>query len=282
MTRRIAVLAALLLAAHSAAAEPPRRIVSLSPTVTEMLYGVGAFDRVVGVSNYCTYPDAVQSLARVGGWHNPSLEKLAALRPDLVIVGEAQAPFVEDKLRELGMAVLITPVRSIEDIFKAIEAIGHAVGKEKEATSLTASTRETLHRIRRKTAQFSKPRVLLVVDRTPGTLRDLYTATKGSFLAELIEIAGGQVAAPPAASGYGKIGKETLLAVDPDIILDFVHGAKSRLSGDPREAWHDMPELKAVRNGRVHGVSEDYVPHASHRIALTAALFARLIHPEAE
>ena len=85
---------------------------------------------------------------------------------------------------------------------------------------------------------------------------------------------------PPAKSGYAKLAKEDLLAIDPDIILDFIHGPKSRFAGDPMEAWREMPELKAVRAHRVHGVNEDFVPHASQRIVQTAELFAKLIHPE--
>ena len=83
-----------------------------------------------------------------------------------------------------------------------------------------------------------------------------------------------------AKTGYTKLPKEDLLAIDPDIILDFVHAPKSGLAGDPTEAWQDMPELKAVRGHRIYGVYQDYVPHASQRIVLTAELFAKLIHPE--
>ena len=113
-------------------------------------------------------------------------------------------------------------------------------------------------------------------------MRDLYTATDGGFLGELVELAGGQIALPPAKRGYGKLSKEDLLAANPDVILDFIHGVKSRFAGDPMEAWREMPELKAVRARRVHGVNEDYVPHASQRVVPTAELFARLIHPEAK
>src|SRR5258705_6083382 len=90
-----AIIAALASALCATGADLPRRIVSLSPNVTEMLYGVGALDQVVGISDYCTYPPDVNRLPSVGGWHNPNLEKIAALRPDLVIADDGQAPFVE-------------------------------------------------------------------------------------------------------------------------------------------------------------------------------------------
>jgi iron complex transport system substrate-binding protein len=278
MRRLISVALALTLAA--AGAELPRRIVSLSPNVTEMLYGIGAFPQVVGISDYCTYPAEVNRLPSIGGWHTPDLEKLAALRPDLVIVDDGQAPFIEDNFKKLGLRLMVVPDHKVQDVYEAITSLGHATGHEEAAAKLAASTRAELLRISQRTAALPKPKVLLIVDRTPGTLRDLYTATDGGFLAELVAIAGGRIVAPPAARGYGKLSKEDLLAIDPDIILDFIHGAKSRFSGDPMEAWHEMSELKAVRGRRVHGINEDYVPHASQRIVQTAALFVRLIHPE--
>jgi iron complex transport system substrate-binding protein len=270
----------LLLTYCAIAADIPRRIVSLSPDLTEMLYGVGAFNRVVGVSNYETYPPEAAKLPRLGPLHNPNFETLTAMRPDLVVINNAQAPFLEDTLEQLGLRVLKTSNRSVQEIYAAMIAIGHATGNESEAAGLVAATREGLDRVARKTAGFPKPRVALIVNRTPGTLRDLSTATEGSFLAELVEIAGGHIVVPPAKSGYGRLAKEDLLAIDPDIILDFIHAPKSGLAGDPMEAWREMPELKAVRGHRIQGVNQDFVPHASQRIVLTAELFAKMIHPE--
>ena len=274
------LIIATLVFALRAAADVPHRIVSLSPNVTEMLYGIGAFGQIVGISDYCTYPAEVNKLPSVGGWHNPDLEKLAALRPDLVIVDDGQAPFVEDNFKKLGFRTMVIADHSIQDVYGAITALGHATGHEDGAAKLVAATRTELLHVSQKTAALGKPKVVLIVDRTPGTLRDLYTATDGGFLAELVTIAGGRIASPPAKRGYSKLSKEDLLAIDPDVILDFIHGVKSRFSGDPMEAWREMAELKAVRKGQVHGVNEDYVPHASQRIVQTAVLFAHLIHPE--
>lgn len=279
--RRARLLAfSLALCVGARGADVPQRIVSLSPDLTEMLYGIGAFSRVVAVSNYDTYPSETAKLPRLGDIRSPSLEKLTALRPDLVVINNAQAPFLEDTLKELGLHVLTTSNRSVQEVYTAMTTMGRATGNENGASKLVAATRDALDRVARKTAGLAKPRVVLIVDRTPGTLRDLYTATDGSYLAELIGIAGGRVAVPPVASGYTKLRKEDLLAADPDIILDFIQGPKSRFAGDPIEAWQEMPELKAVRAHRVYGVNEDFVPHASQRMVQTAELFGRLIHPE--
>jgi iron complex transport system substrate-binding protein len=260
----------------------PRRLVSLSPNLTEIIYGVGAFDQLVGVSQYTSYPPAVSKLPLVGGWQNPDYEKLLALRPDLVLMDVGQAQFVQDKCKQLGLRVMVVADEKVADVYAAIAAIGQATGHETEARKLLAATRDGLERVSQKTAGLPKLKVVLIVDRTPGTLRDLYTATAGSYLAELVEIAGGRIAVPPDKLGYAKLSKEDLLAADPDVVLDFTHGAVGPFAGNPMEAWKEMPELKAVRTHRVHAVNEDYVPHASQRMVQTAELFARLIHPEAK
>jgi iron complex transport system substrate-binding protein len=275
-------LLALLLcsAALACAASPPQRIVSLSPDLTEILYGVGAFPRVVGVSNYDTYPPEAARLPHLGQLQTPAFEQLAALRPDLVLINNAQAPFLEQTLKDLGLPVLEAANQTVQQVYTAMMIIGRAVGHESEAAKLVASTREGLDRVARRTAALPKTRVVLIIDRTPGTLRDLYTATDGSYLAELVAMAGGKIALAPVEHGYRKLSKEDLLAANPEVILDFVQASKGQFTGNKIEAWNDMPELKAVRTHRVYEVDEDYVPHASQRMVQTAELFARLIHSE--
>jgi iron complex transport system substrate-binding protein len=282
LTRKVTPTIGLLLAISAAAATPPQRIVSLSPTVTELLYGIGAFRQVVGVTDYCTFPPEAGKLPSVGGWDGASLEKLSALRPDLVVVDGAEGALVEDNYRKLGLRLVIVPLRTVADVYRAMAQLGEATGHSQEAAKLAAATRDGLARISLKTAGLPRPSVVLVVDREPGTLREMYTATAGGYLVELVEIAGGRIAVPAAKVGYGKLSKEDLLAANPDVILDFVHGAVGRFSGDLMDAWREMPELKAVRGGRVRAVNEDYVPHASQRMVQTAELFLRLIHPEAK
>jgi iron complex transport system substrate-binding protein len=283
MRRAILIGLSLLLyvALCASGADAPRRIVSLSPNVTEMLYGIGAFSRIVGVSDYCTYPPEVRKLPTVGGWATPDLEKLAGMRPDLVIVDDAQGELFADNFKKLGLRVMSVKDHTIEESYGAMAALGKATGHEAEAAKLIATTREGLQRVSRRTAALPKVRVVMIVDRTPGTLRDLYTATAGGYLGELVEIAGGRMALAAAQNGYGQLSKEDLAAADPDWILDSTHSTGGRLAGDPVEAWSEMPELKAVRNHRVRMLNEDYVVHSSQRMVETAELFARLFHPEA-
>lgn len=263
------------------ARETPKRIVSLSPSVSEILAGVGAFDRVVAVSMYCTYPPEAARLPRVGNWLNANMEQLAALRPDLVVMNESQAPFQNDKLRGLGFRTLVVRSITVEDALAAMRSIGAAVGDEAAGERLARETESALADIRGRTRDLPRPRVLCVVDRVPGTLRDLYTASGGSFLAQLIDIAGARSIAPRASSGWGKVTKEAVLGLDPEIILDMVQGSKGRFGENPKAVWSELGEIDAVRRGRIYPFEDVSVLHPSQFIATTARRFAEIFHPEA-
>ena len=276
----LAVLAAWG-AALACAADAPHRIISASPSITEILYGVGAFDRVIAVTEYDTYPPAVKSLPHIGKWENTDLEKIAILRPDLVLFIEPQAPFIEPQLRQLGIRYLPVPSRSLDDVFAAIDLIGKTTGHEGQAKELAARVHARLDAVRAQARGLARRRVLLIVDRTPGTLRDLYTATRGSFLCDVVEVADGECVGAAERLGYGKIGKEAVVALAPDVVIDFVHGSNSRLGEDLQAVWRDLPELRAVREGHVYPVNEEFVPHPSQFVADTAEVFFRILHPEA-
>jgi iron complex transport system substrate-binding protein len=273
----------LLLASFATfAAGPPQRIISASPNITEILYGVGAFDRVVAVSDYCTYPPAVKTLPRIGRWQDSNLEEIASLTPDLVLLADFQAPLLEGRLHDLGIHYLSIPTQSLTDVFAAMETIGRVTGHEAQARELAERTRTRLDAVRSRTRNLSRRSVLFVVDRSPGTLREMYAASQGSFLAELVEIAGGRCVGERMATGYSKISKEAVLTLAPDLIIDMVHGAKGVLAEDPASVWRDLPELRAVREGRVYPVRDEFLPHASQFVADTAELLVHMIHPAQE
>lgn len=260
----------------------PARIISLTPSTTEILFGIGAFDRVVAVSDYCSYPPDVNKLPRVGGWNNPNMEQIASLRPDLVIFSDAQAQFVKDKVEAAGIRTLSVPSQTLEDAYKSIELIGRATGDEEAARKLLEQTRMSVETVRLSTERLPKRRVLCVVDRVPGTLRDLYTAGGDSFIAQLIRVAGGEPISPPSREGWGKMQKEAVVALDPDVVLDLMmHKESGSFDEDTLAVWKELPTLRAVRDGRVYPVRDETVLHPSQLVGASAHRFAELIHPEA-
>jgi iron complex transport system substrate-binding protein len=267
---------------------PPARVISLSPSVTEILDGVGAFDRVVAVSSYCEYPPEVESLPRVGGWTDTNLEQVLGLAPDLVVLTDAQAPLIESKLRALGLETLVVGSQSLEDIFEAVESIGEAVGNREQAMRLSESMRVGLQEVVVAVEGLPRPDVLVVVDRLPGTLRDIYVATEGSYLVDLVRIAGGRPITPEAPMNYAALGKEALVAYDPEVIFDMVMALTTpvavagahELGEDPEAVWATM-KLRAVTGHRVYPILDRRLVHPSQFAVETARELARRIHPEA-
>jgi iron complex transport system substrate-binding protein len=263
-------------------AAPPQRIVSISPSVTEILYGVGAWSQVIAVSQYCSYPDDVVNKPRVNGWGSINLEQVTALKPDLVIGVDAQEPLVGEKLGALGIRSMFLKSQNLAGILTAIREVGSAAGHEREAAELAEQIKTGIDEVSAKATGRSRPRVLCVVDRVPGTLRDMYVATRGSFLDELIGIAGGESIAPPTAYGYGYalITKEAILSLNPDVIIEMVQGSKGKFAENPGEVWRELAEVSAVRNSRIHSVRDPSAIHPSQFIGRTARLYAHYIHPE--
>lgn len=259
---------------------PPQRIVSLSPSVTEILYGIGAWSQVIAVSQFCTYPDDVKNKPSVNGWDKTNLEQVMALKPDFVIGVNAQEPFLRDKLTRMGIRSLFVKDQTLADVMTSMTEIGRATGHEPAAADLSAKTQAEIDAVRKVVADRPRPRVLCVVDRVPGTIRDLYTATKGSYLDELITIAGGDSIAPVAEHGYGKINKEAVLTVNPEVIIDMVQGSKGNLGEDPIAVWNELREVRAVRDKRIYSMTDPSVIHPSQFVGRTAQVFARALHPE--
>ena len=275
---------ALYVESGAGGAQPakPRRIISLSPSTTEVLWGVGAFPRVVAVSDYDDFPPEVKDLPKIGGWSNTNLEQVASLKPDLVVMTGAQAPFVKDKVEALGVRTVVVADRTLADALSSITQIGAAVGEADAAQKLSAEARAKIEEVRAQATGLKRPRVLCVVDRVPGTLRGLYAATSGSFFAELIDVAGGESIAPASANGFGQISKEAVSTLDPEIIIDMVQSSNTgRLAEDPKAVWGELSQVNAVRAGRVYAVRDTSVLHPSQRVGDTARKFAEMIHPEA-
>jgi iron complex transport system substrate-binding protein len=265
-----------------------QRIVSLSPNATEILHAIDAFDRVVAVSTYCEYPPEVANLPRVGGWTNTNLEQVLVLDPDLVILSDAQAPLVERKLHALGLETLVVGSQSLEDIYEAIDSIGRAVGNAEEAKRLSEWMRSELSAIEAAVRGRPRPRTLVVVDRLPGTLRDVYIATRGSYLTTLVEIAGGKPITPEAPHNYTQIGVEALVVFDPEVVFDMVQALNapvavpgmSELAEDPTAVWRTV-EIQAVKDGRIYPLSDKKLVHPSQFAVQAAWEMARRLHPDA-
>jgi iron complex transport system substrate-binding protein len=274
-------LLAILLLAGSAFAQP-RRIVSLAPSATEMLYALGLGDRVVGVTTFCRYPPEAARKPKIGNYLRPDVETILALRPDLVV---AEKSMIRQALSlpRLKLNVLEVDDSTIQGIYESIRAIGRATGAGALAESLCQNIRAGLEDVRRRAAPLGRPRVMFVVGRTPGRIEDLIAAGGPSYLNEVIEIAGGENIFKDAATAYAKVGLEEVLARDPEVIIDMGEMAQTEgVTESQKRAvvalWRRYPNLKAVRSNRVFAVASDVLVVPGPRVAAAAAEVAGLLH----
>ncbi|MEL6181643.1 MAG: helical backbone metal receptor, partial [Myxococcota bacterium] len=195
-----------------------QRIVSFVPALTEIAFDMGLGPRIVGVSDFATHPPDVKALTRVGGLLNPNLEQALALNPDLLLSSPSNSSVLE-LAKAQSIPVVLSPTNTVEDIYAAYTALGQATGMERQANAAQTALRRTLEGMA--TPGQARPRVLLVIGREPGSLKGLYAAGQGSFLDQLLVLAGGQNALPKTAQAWPAISKEFVLAHPPEWIVEF-------------------------------------------------------------
>jgi iron complex transport system substrate-binding protein len=280
MTRLCALLVALFFTLSTRA--QPSRIVSTFPSITETLFALGAGDRVVGVSTYCRYPPAVLLLPKVGTYTKPDPEKIALLRPDLVII-QRTANTLADRLSALGIRYLEVKVGSLGEVYSMIRDIGGAIGAPTKADRLNGEIRSHFESFRAETRGKRKPTVLMVVGRTPGLLTNLIGVGPSAYLGELLEIAGGSNILTETAIAYPHISLETVVRLNPDVILDLSMMGDSASDPVPQEArlqqpWLAHHELSAVRNGLVFGLTSETLVTPGPRVVAAVELIRTRIH----
>jgi len=268
-----------LLLAGAVAGAPPKRVVSLAPSLTEMVFALGAGGTLVGVTTVCNYPGAAKRLPKIGGMEDGGidLERVLALKPDLVVaIGEHQGATVYALLR-LGLRVEVVPSQTVEDVFAGATRLGALLGREAAAKRLTAGLGARFERIRKATAALPRgrrSRVFYEVWDQP-----LMTATRNTLIGRLIELGGGVNVFGELSGRYVQVSPEAVLKRDPEVILaPTQHGARV----DPKVLVRrpGLAGVKAVRTGRVQVLDGDIVSRAGPRIGDALELVARALHPE--
>ena len=275
----------VLISLATALSAQPRRIVSTAPSITEMLYGLGLGDRVVGVTTFCHYPPEAAKKPKIGTYTEPNLEAIASLRPDLVVIQKNPVQ-LQSRLERLGLHVLEVSHDNIEQVYGSISAIGTAAGVPDRASNLVGSLRKQLEDIRSRVAGRPPTRMMFIVGRAPNRLEDLVAVGQASYLNELIGMAGGRNIFREAVAPYPKVGMEEVLSRDPQVIVDMGDMAQTVGVTDEHkravvELWHRYPAISAVRDRRVFAVAADIYVVPGPRMVLAARAFARMLHPEA-
>ena len=235
---RLLAFATLLLAVHA----PPARLVSLAPSLTEDLFALGAGSRVVGVSAYTDYPPAARALPVVATASAIDAERIVALHPDLVVGIAAQQRLTAD-VRRAGLSLMLLPDDSYASIFEDLRRLGEATGRSDRARALIARLQARTAALRRSVPRGSRrPSVFVVLGTAP-----IYTVGQGSYIAQLIALAGGRNAAADVRAPYARYSADALIAHEPDVIVaDPTIGLQASLARPPWNA------LRAVREHHVY------------------------------
>ena len=259
--------------------QPVKRVISLAPSLTEILYAVGAGSQVVGRDSLANFPESVKSLPDIGGNNGEyNYEAIASLKPDLVLATEINTADQVNSIQKLGIKVayLSNPVK-LEDTYTLIADVAMLTGHEQEAQTLVASLKQRVSTVEEKISKAtSTPLVFYELDGSDPT--QPWTTGPGTFVDQLIATAGGRNAGAVMQDAWGQLSLEKLLVENPDVILlgDSAYGTTPE-SVAARTGWG---ELKAVKDGKVYGFNDDLVSRPGPRLVDGLEAMAKLIHPE--
>lgn len=275
-------------ATPQAAAPIPTRIVIIAPNAAEILCALGMGDAIVGVDKFCVFPPELNSRPRVGGLFDPDLEKIIALRPDLVVL-RGRNHEVERLCQSSGIRLYHDPTEGFDDIGRCIRELGEIVGRPRQAQSLIdrfdAGMGAVRQRVQRALGDGRPPRVLITLARDPQEMGDIFTAGRGTYVDEMIRIAGGVNVYGEMEMAYPTVTPEDVLARQPEVIIELM--PEVRLTDALRAAllaqWKSVGPLPAAANRRVYFVGDEY-PHAlipSPRYVEIVEMVSKLLHPGA-
>jgi iron complex transport system substrate-binding protein len=254
---------------------PPERIVSLAPNVTEILFGLGLDEEIVGVSNHSNFPEKAKSKVRVGSYIRLDFEKIASLNPDLIIAtGAGNTRDMVDRLGKLGFQTYVIYPKNFRDILQSIARIGQVVNREKEARAIIEGMRKRSERVIELTRGLPRPKVFIQIGDVP-----IVTVGKGSFADDLIRLAGGENIAGKEKEVYPRLGLEEILKRSPEVIVISSMNPKADYQKIVQE-WTRWKTIPAVKNGRIYLIDSDLLDRPSPRIIDGLEELARVLHPE--
>ena len=259
----------------------PSRVVVLSPAAMEIVFSLGAGDRVVGGSRFTVFPPEAKKLPDIGGIADLNLERLSALEPDLVVI-QGESERLKRFCDQRGVQLLVLKIERISDLLAACKDMGVELGVAKRGEDLARRIESELAEVKARVSGLSTVNCFVSVDRRPGAMAGLLTAGSGTFLTEVIEVAGGRNVFGDVDILYPMVSKESLVARAPQAILELKPGdgvhdeERSALQAD----WQVLPWLPAVKRGSIFIIDRDNALLPSPRIGALARVFAEVLHPE--
>jgi iron complex transport system substrate-binding protein len=284
LIRRAAVgvllVAAQIGVATQTAPAAATRVISLIPATTEMLFAMGAGDKLVAAGSYDRYPPEVERLPRVGALLDPNIERILTLKPDLVVLYGTQTE-LKNRLDRANIPYYTYVHKGLPDISETIRSLGRRVGVAHQADSLASSIEARLVRIRSDVARLPRPKTLLVFGRERGSLRNIDASGGIGFLHDMLEAAGGADVLSDVKRQSVMMTTEMVLARAPEVILELRYGPPDAGDAEDLRQWNPLAAVPAVKNKRIYQLrGEEYVVPGP-RVVLAVEQMARTLHPEA-
>ena len=254
---------------------PPKidRIVSLAPNLTEIVYAVGAGDRLVGDTEYCDYPAAAKKVAKIGDTVHPSVERIIALKPQIVLVSTAsQLEAFTKQLDQQHIAVYVTNPQSLDDIFRSIQTLGELFGEHERAAKLIAELRSRADAVEAATKQTKPVKVFYQLSGEP-----LYTIGRESYLTDLVRRAGGVSVTADVPGAFPRFSDEAALAARPEAIILPTGGSMGTANATVASPLKNSP---AVLSNRIYKINDDHLSRPGPRLIEGLEEMARALHPE--
>jgi iron complex transport system substrate-binding protein len=272
-------LTGLVLAMAVVSRAAASRVVSIIPATTEMLFAMGAGDRLVAVGTYDRFPPEVDRLPRVGALLDPNVERILSLRPDLVILYGTQTD-LRQQLDRAHVPYYAYLHRGLPDITQTIRSLGARVGVESAGNALADRLEQQLADIRAKVGKSPRPKTLLVFGREPGTLRNIDASGGVGFLHDMLETAGGTNALGDIKQQSVMLSTELVLARAPEVIIELRYARGDTTAPADLRAWDALQAVPAVRNRKVVMLQGEEFVVPGPRVALATDRLARTLHPE--
>jgi iron complex transport system substrate-binding protein len=253
---------------------PINRIVSLAPNLTEIVYAVGAGDRLVGNTEYCDYPAEARKVAKIGDTMHPSVERIIALKPQIVLVSTAsQLEVFTKQLDQQDIAVYVTNPHSLDEIFRSLTTLGEIFGNAEQASSVVADLRKRSDAVTTAIGNVTPVRVFYQVAGEP-----LYTIGREAYLTDLVRRAGGVSVTAEVPAAFPRYNDEAALNARPEAIILPTGGSMGTANSTVAAPLRDSP---AVRNNRVYKINDDHLSRPGPRLIDGLEALAHVLHPEA-
>jgi iron complex transport system substrate-binding protein len=254
---------------------PPKKIVSLAPNITEILFSLGLDQEIVGVSIHCNFPEKANSKVRVGSYISLDFEKIVSLKPDLIIAtGAGNTRDMVERLERLGFPTYVIFPKNVDNVMESVSHLSQLVGREKEGAEIIQDMRRRRERVVALTLGLPRPRVFLQIGEAP-----IVTVGKNSFADDLIRLAGGNNVAGNEKETYPRFGMEEILKRSPEVILISSMNPRGNYQKVLQE-WSRWKTIPAVKNGQIYLIDSDLIDRPSPRIIEGLEEMARLLHPE--